>query len=346
MIRSHVDYSRKGNVYFQTPSLRREAFEFLEARLQEKLTNKNPGGVSDLLSDVTRFLRKEPDLWIRHVDDGLVSAAEDFLVRNVDTIMRLCAMSRDPWDRYHSLYLMARFLPEVEAKHGGIRSIHLVQGYLLFIHTLSHPELFLRDAEGRETRACFVVAVKGLYRWDGLDILKTWNTAPDLIASIKEGMSDEGKKRQEPILRHAARIAAQIRHQKDGTPEDMLALLFTSALLVAARYRLLRDERRDLLHEIWTGKSAEVMSSLRGYHGRLFGEDLSDIGAVEAFIAGRLGEVWQAEEIARKAMEGAPMGIRIMESISQMSGYSGRGTFSKEELDMIRRLSSIGPKVS
>ena len=44
MIRSYTDYIQKGHIYFQNPSLRREAFDFLEQQINDKVNEKNAQG--------------------------------------------------------------------------------------------------------------------------------------------------------------------------------------------------------------------------------------------------------------------------------------------------------------
>ncbi|MCK4388900.1 MAG: hypothetical protein KAV83_01520 [Desulfobacterales bacterium] len=346
MIRSYMDYAQKAHIYFQTPPLRSEAFDFLEGRLRELVLKKKADGGASLLSNLKRFLENRPSLSIRRVDEGLRQEAEDFFIRNIDSLLKLSALAGDPWERFHTLYLIARFLPQLEEKKVGIKSSHLIQGYLLFIHTLSHPELYLKDVDGKEDKACFVLAAKGLYRWDGKGILQKWNTAPDLLKSITGGIASDAKRPYEPIMHHAKRICETLIDEKKQNEEDLLFMFFTSGILSAVRLRLLKEKKKDLLYEIWTKKQEEILESLRGYHMLLFSDEPSVLGALEAFVSSRLGEAWFYEDPDFRS------GVRRTEAVSshqdffQSSMSSGKESFPEEDLAIIRRLSRTGPSSS
>ena len=128
------------------------------------MRKKEPDCGAVLLSNLKQFMEGQTSLAVRRVDQGLQKEAEEFFIRNIDSLLKLCALAADPWERMHTLYLIMRFLPELEEKHGKINSNHLIQGYLLMIHTLAHPELFINEINGRENTGCYGMAIKGLYR--------------------------------------------------------------------------------------------------------------------------------------------------------------------------------------
>jgi|LGVF01.1.fsa_nt_gb hypothetical protein len=346
MIRSYTDYAQKAHIYFQTPPLRREAFEYLEERLDDLVLKKNADGGASLLSNLERFLENRPSLSIRRIDEGLRQAAEDFFVRNIDSLLKLSALARDSWERFHTLYLIARFLPQLKEKRGGIKSGHLIQGYLLFIHTLAHPELFLKDEDGKENKSCFVLAAKGLCRWDGKGILQKWNTTPDLLETITGEIPVDGKLPYDPILHYAKMVFETLTDETKQNEEDILFIFFTSGILTAIRLKLLREKKKDVLYEIWTKKQDEIIESLKGYHTRLFSEEPALLGALDAFISSRLGEAWPYEDPDLKS------GVRLIGRVGdsqeflQSSISSGKESFSAEDLAIIRKLSRTGPSFS
>lgn len=346
MIRSYTDYAQKAHIYFQTPPLRREAFEYLEGRLDDLVLKKNADGGASLLSNLERFLENRPSLSIRRIDEGLRQEAEDFFVRNTDSLLKLSALARDSWERFHTLYLIAHFLPQLEEKKGGIKSGHLIQGYLLFIHTLAHPELFLKDTDGEQNKGCFVLAAKGLYRWDGKEILEKWNTIPDLLKTITAEIPVRGKRPYDAILLHGKKISDTLAGEKKQKAEDLLFIFFTSAILSAIRLRLLREKKRDVLYEIWATKQDEILESLRGYHTLLFSEEPTFLGTLEAFIYGRLGDAWVYEDPDLKSGIRPTGRVGDSQEFLQSPISSGKGSFSEEDLAIIRRLSGTSPSFS
>jgi len=342
MIRSYTDFAQKGHIYFQTPSLRRDVFGFLEHRLDELVRNRSAVGATSLLSYPRQFVEKSPSLSIRDIDEELQQEAETFLHKNTESLLKLCALAGDPWERFHTLYLIARFLPQLSEKKGSINSNHLIQAYLLFIHTLSHPELYLKDKDGMESRGCFVLAVKGLYRWDGTEILKNWNTVPDLIKTVQNEVPEEGKKPHLPLVHHAKGILQKLQENQAPNEQDILFLLFTSTILTAVRLELFRKKEQDLLCQIQMQKNTEILDRLRGNYAILFPDNLSDLAQVKAFIVNRLGEPWRFEDVDYSTRS-MPSGTTSPDAeVFQSSISSGGLSFSKEDRVMLRRLSRTG----
>ena len=346
MIRSYTDYAQSGHIYFQTPSLRREAFDFLGDRLNKLVRDHKADGAASILSIPRQFMEKKTGLIVRRVDDGLQREAEAFFVRNVESLLKLCALARNSWERFHTLYLIARFLPRLEEEAKGIKSSHLIQGYLLFIHTLSHPELYIKDIKGKENKGCLAVAVKGLYRWDGKDVLQVWNRVPDLIKAVQDEMSEDETRPYEPLLRHAKMIFKKLRDKKGQKQEDILFLLFTSATLTAVRLRLLQEQGKDILHEIQGQRQTELLESLSQNYALLFPEDEADIGAVKTFISNRLGKAWTYEDRDRGLGNRATVMMDSGQDLFQSRISSEGASFSKKDAGIIRSLSRTGPSSS
>ena len=103
MIRSYTDYAQRGHIYFQTPSLRRVAFDFLGDRLDKLVRDHKADGAASILSIPRQFMGKKTCLIVRRVDDGLQREAEAFFVRNVESLLKLCALARNSWERFHTL---------------------------------------------------------------------------------------------------------------------------------------------------------------------------------------------------------------------------------------------------
>ena len=348
MIRSYTDYAQKAHIYFQAPSLRQEAFGYIEEQLHEKVRKKEPTGGAALLSNLKQFMERQTSLAVRRVDEGLQGESENFFIRNIDSLLKLCALATDPWERMHTLYLIIRFLPELEEKQGKINSNHLIQGYLLMIHTLAHPELFINEINGRENRGCYGMAIKGLFRWDGRDILKDWNTRPDVMKTVKNEIPEERKKHYPAISRHAGEIERGVRRKK-GREEDILFLLFTTAELKAARLNILEKTGQDLLHENWEKNRENILNNLRRNHNLLFPEKASELKPVEEFIASRLKEAWEKADIKAAGVELTKMRDPFRTTLAQGfqgSRDSGTEPFSKEDADILRKLSINSPNSS
>jgi hypothetical protein len=333
MIRSYTDYAQRGHIYFQTPSLRREAFDFLGDRLDKLVRDHKADGAASILSIPRQFMEKKTGLIVRHMDDGLQREAEAFFVRNVESLLKLCALARNSWERFHTLYLIARFLPRLEEKAKGIKSSHLIQGYL-------------KDIKGKENKGCFALAVKGLYRWDGKDVLQDWNRVPDLIKAIQDEMSEDETRPYEPLLRHAKMIFEKLRDKKGQKQEDILFLLFTSATLTAVRLRLLQEHGKDLLHAIRSQRQIELLESLNQNYALLFPEDGDDIGAVKTFISNRLGKAWTYEDRDRGLGNRATVMMDSGQDLFQSRISSEGASFSKKDAGIIRSLSRTGPSSS
>ena len=279
LLRGPIDYAQRGHLLLRDPGHRGEVFRFLEETLKEMVEQQDARGAGTYLSPVIDLLEGRKSLLVSP-DPELQEKAREFFIRNAEVILKLAALARSGRERSSLLYAMVKFLPELAHELPSIYRL-TVGGYLVLIHTLARSDEY---GEGN----CLALAVKGLYRWDGEDIVKTWGRSQE-IQNILENLGEEDKKPYPWLKKMAIRLYPKLK--KGSPPPYSLAfLLMTTTLLNTMRLALLSDGGRDLLWTLEREHGEEIKEEIENLGTLLFPQESSLIQEVTAFMEGRLKE--------------------------------------------------------
>ena len=246
LLKDAIDYAQRGHIFFKEPGLRGEVFRFLKDTLNDMAQRKTAKGAGTYLQPIINLLEGKKTFLITP-DEELRGLAKQFFKENIDLILKLSALAKNGHERESLIYMIIKFLPDLGKNLQDIYRL-MIKGYFVLIHTVYEAELY---KEGN----CLELAIRGLYRWDGEDLLNTWGK-DQLVHEIKQRLTEKERKIYPEIVE-------LVRKKDIEESDDMLSfLLFTTNLLNAIRLKLFNDYKKDRLYELFKEKINKITETV------------------------------------------------------------------------------------
>ncbi len=280
LLRDAIDYAQRGHIFFKDPDLRKEVFLFLENTLKRMADEKKAKGAGTYLQPIINLLENKKTFLITP-DKGLKKLAQDFFKRNVELILKLSALAKNGYERESLIYMIIKFIPEFAEELPKIYEL-MIKGYLILIHTIY-------EAKAYKEGGCVELAVRGLYRWDGEELLETWGK-DQLVVDIKSQLGDKEKKINPNIEKLISKVLEEINQNKNKEELKKLFgfLLFTKNSLNTVRLKLLKDFKKDILYELVQEIKDKVIKMVHSIGSELFDEKNRLISEIDSFLENRL----------------------------------------------------------
>ncbi len=249
-LKTAEDYYKKGHIYLSSTRERdlEAVFQFIENMIKDALNKGDIVAASSWLDTLDAYLSGAQERTFNN--PKITEYAERWFRGHIDLIKMVCGRARDGLSRESPLLLLIKYLPRLGRREGVIYQ-DLIDVYILIFHTLRFPEtykFYLTDEGKLEERdVALRIAVRGAYRYDAGWLLEKWLSDSYLI-EFKDSLAEEAKEPYREILEKEAEAYIDI---KNKGFDALLFLLFSNGLEII-RWKLLDDEKRDVVHETFT----------------------------------------------------------------------------------------------
>jgi len=265
MLRDAMDFARNAHIYFQTPSLRDEVFNFILEQINKSIEEDKIESTSFWLSVISNILDGVSEA--ARKDESLIKEAEKFFIKNIELIERVAAKSKGALSRHSSLYLLIKYLP-ILSKREKIPFIkEKIDTSILILHTLRYPEIYKEDPDRKEDLRAIKLAIIGIFRWDlSSNFINGWIREESLIKFINE-LSKDKKEPYQEIIDETINIGKKFFQEINALSsqeekQNLLFILFKNSSLKALRLYTLREKMRDIIYHNIIDKKEDLREEL------------------------------------------------------------------------------------